>query len=91
MELGLRVSARRKEVDKVAVPNRLKFLRERVNLTQKEVGRIVGVDETTVSKHENGDRALSDTMIREYAKLFKVETHELFINLNKEGEAVGDE
>lgn len=75
----------------MAVPNRLKFLRERVNLTQKEVGRIVGVDETTVSKHENGDRALSDTMIREYAKLFKVETHELFINLNKEGEAVGDE
>lgn len=90
MELGLR-EYRGKEVDKVAVPNRLKFLRERVNLTQKEVGRIVGVDETTVSKHENGDRALSDTMIRGYAKLFKVETHELFINLNKEGEAVGDE
>lgn len=75
----------------MAVPNRIKHFREKINLTQKELGRLVGVDETTVSKHETGDRALSDTMIKEYAKVFKVETHELFLDMNAEGDVAEDE
>ncbi len=66
---------------KAAPPNRLKELREKgVWLTQEEVAAIVGVDVTTVSKHETGGRGLDDKNIIAYAKLYKVRTHELFMD-----------
>lgn len=63
------------------IPNRIKELRERSRLTQEELGKLLGVDATTISKHETGDRALSDDKVMAYAKVFKVSTHEIFVNL----------
>jgi len=74
----------------MAIPNRLAQLRERSRLTQEEVAKIIGIDSTTVSKHESGDRSLSDVMIKEYAKLYKVDTHELFIEPSGEGDVAVD-
>lgn len=39
----------------------------------------MGVDHTTVSKHESGLLPLSEDNIKRYAQLYKVETHELFM------------
>lgn len=59
--------------------NRLKELREGgVRLTLEEVGQLMGLDLTTVSKHESNTRGLSPEQIRLYAKLYKVEPWELF-------------
>ncbi len=65
--------------------NRLRFLREERKLTQEEVSKILGIDHTTVSKHETSSRSLSEDDIQAYAKLFKVNSHEIFISLDEEG------
>lgn len=59
--------------------NRLREYRDRARLTLQEVSIITGIDVTTISKHENGARALTDDAIKKYASLYKVETHELFV------------
>lgn len=58
--------------------NKLKELREKVRLTQTEVAKLLDVHFSTVAKHENGDRGLTGTEIDKYAKLYKVQPHEIF-------------
>lgn len=59
--------------------NNLKNLRTASKLTQKEVAKLIDKDETLVSMHESGTRNLTQNDILAYAKIFKVQTHELFI------------
>lgn len=58
--------------------NRLRELREKSRLTQKEVAKLLDVDHTTVNKHEAGTRGLTSGEIEKYAQVFKVQSHELF-------------
>ena len=70
--------------------NRLRELREARKLTQQEVAKLLDIDHTTVSRHESGSRNLSPEDIQKYARLYKVESYELFINpkdLQEEDEA----
>ena len=70
--------------------NRLRELREARKLTQQEVAKLLDIDHTTVSRHESGSRGLSPEDIQKYARLYKVESYELFIdpkNLQEEDEA----
>lgn len=70
--------------------NRLRELREARKLTQQEVAKLLDIDHTTVSRHESGSRDLSLEDIQKYARLYKVESYELFIDpkdLQGEGEA----
>jgi len=70
--------------------NRLRELREACKLTQQEVAKLLDIDHTTVSRHESGSRSLSPEDIQKYARLYKVESYELFIdpkNLQEEDEA----
>lgn len=60
--------------------NRLRELREARKLTQQEVAKILDIDHTTVSRHESGSRDLSPEDIQKYARLYKVESYELFID-----------
>lgn len=66
--------------DNSAPANRLKELRNRSRLTLEEVGLITGFSVTTISRHENGGRSLSEEAIAKYAALYKVPTHQLFIS-----------
>ncbi len=36
------------------LPNRVREFREKLNMTQEELARIVGMDKTSISKIENG-------------------------------------
>lgn len=65
--------------DNSAPKNRLKELRDRSRLTLEEVSIITGFGVTTISRHENGGRSLSETAIAKYAALYKVPTHQLFM------------
>jgi len=64
-----------------AIPNRLRELRLKSKLTQEEVAKLLDIDHTTVSKHETLQRALGRREAIKYAQLYKVETHELFLEL----------
>ena len=61
--------------------NRLRELREARKLTQQEVAKLLDIDHTTVSRHESGGRGLGPEDIQKYARLYKVESYELFIDL----------
>lgn len=62
----------------MATKNRLKELRDRSRLTLQEVGMITGFSVPTISRHESGERGLSEEAMIKYASLYKVRTHELF-------------
>jgi transcriptional regulator with XRE-family HTH domain len=63
-----------------AMKNRLRELRDRSRLTQQEVSTLTGYTITAISRHENGSRSLSEEAIAKYAALYKVPTHQLFVN-----------
>ena len=60
--------------------NRLKELRDRSRLTLQEVSLITGFGVSTISRHESGGRGLNEDAILKYASLYKVPTHQLFMN-----------
>lgn len=62
----------------LAPENRLVELRDRSRLTQEEVSIITGFAIPTISRHENRTRSMSPDVIRKYAALYKVQSHELF-------------
>lgn len=64
-------------LSKTTIKNRLREYRDRSRLTLQEVSILTGYDVTTISRHESGQRSLSDEAMKKYAALYKVETHEL--------------
>lgn len=69
-----------------APKNRLRELRDRSRLTLEEVAMITGYSVPTISRHENCGRSLSEEAVVKYASLYKVQTHELFLELEGEEE-----
>ena len=61
-----------------APKNRLREFRDRSRLTLDEVSTLTGFSVPTISRHESGDRSLSEEAILKYAALYKVHTYELF-------------
>ena len=72
------------------VKNRLKELRDRSRLTLQEVSLITGFGVSTISRHESGGRGLTEDAILKYATLYKVPTHQLFMNPSEEEENTND-
>lgn len=71
--------------------NRLKFLREERKLTQAEVAKIIDLTHTAVSRHETSNRGLTLELVDAYARLYKVSSAEIFVELPKaEAEAESD-
>jgi transcriptional regulator with XRE-family HTH domain len=61
--------------------NRIKELREqRSRLTQAELAKLLSVDETAVSRWENGTRPLTPVVIEKLSGIFKVSSWELFFD-----------
>lgn len=67
--------------------NRLQELRERGKsrgglwLTVAEVARLREIDVSLVYRHENHQRPLTDDDVTEYAKILKVQSHQIFQGL----------
>jgi transcriptional regulator with XRE-family HTH domain len=58
--------------------NRLRELRDRSRLTLQEVSILTGFSVPTISRHESGERSLSEDAIIKYSNLYKVHSYELF-------------
>lgn len=71
------------------VENRLRHLRERGKrdgglwLTLDEVSKALGYHLSTVSRHENNERSLSEEDVVNYARLYKVRPDQLFKGLTQ--------
>jgi len=60
--------------------NRIRELRLQRKLTQTELGRLLEVDETAVSRWESGARPLTPTVLARLAKVFKCDTWEVLVD-----------
>ena len=58
----------------------LKQLREKNNLTQKEVSEKLGMNKNYISMIENGSRNPSDKMKNELAKIYKCSVVDIFLS-----------
>lgn len=76
-------ASRRKEI----APNNLQQLRERHKakggfyLTLAEMARLMNLDESQVSRHENGLRGMSPDDVKRYARILKVDPLDIFPHL----------
>lgn len=52
--------------------NRLKELRNEMKWTQRHLGTLLNVNDTTISKFETGKASITDAIIKEASKLFNV-------------------
>ncbi|SDL87101.1 Helix-turn-helix [Halarsenatibacter silvermanii] len=51
---------------------RLKKLRKEQNLSQKELGKITGITNSTISSYENGQRSPGKNKLKKFAETFDV-------------------
>ena len=54
--------------------NRLKMLRERENLTVRDLGKLTNISYGSISMMENGDRSITEENLKIFAKFFNVST-----------------
>lgn len=76
--------------DNSAPYNRLRELRDRSRLTLQEVSLLTGISVAAISRHEGRSRTLSEEAIEKYAMVYKVPTHQLFMEPAR-SEAVEDD
>lgn len=60
-------------------PNRLAELRDRRQLSQSDIAKLLGMTAATVNRHERGNRALDGFAIERYAKFYGVSPYEIFV------------
>jgi len=53
----------------------LRGYRYRENLTQADLGNLLGIDQSNISKMERGTRAIGKAIAKKLAKLFKIDYH----------------
>ncbi|ERJ84511.1 DNA-binding helix-turn-helix protein [Peptostreptococcaceae bacterium oral taxon 113 str. W5053] len=66
--------------------NRLKEARNRFNLNQSELGKLVGVSRQTISAIERGDYSPSVSLALKIAKVFSVDVEDIFTYEEDENE-----
>jgi len=59
-------------------------------MTQKNLEKLTGFNQNTVSNHENGNRSLNEDNIRRYAKTLKTTTSYLFEQAKQESSYLVD-
>ena len=62
----------------MALENRLKEHRARMNINQSELGKLAGVSRQTISLIERGDYSPSVTLALKLAKIFHVSVEDIF-------------
>lgn len=60
-------------------PKNLKYLRERKHISRSKLGELVGVNQSTISRWENGEMTPSIDNVEEVAKVLNIELPDLLI------------
>lgn len=60
------------------IGNNIKEFRNRLGLSQDQVADFIGVDRTTITKYESGDREVSLVQLEKFCDLFAIEIEDLF-------------
>ena len=65
----------------IAIGKNMADMRNKFNLTQKEVAQVVGVNVSTYKHYELGDRGTPLSVIRDLATFYKISTNYFFDNM----------
>ena len=57
-------------IDFKKIGEKIKYIREMENMTQADVAKFLGVDQSMISKYENGERTISSDSLNKLATLF---------------------
>ena len=76
---GILVENRRKS--DIAIGKNMADMRNKFNLTQKEIAQVVGVNVSTYKHYELGDRCTPLAVIRDLANFYKISTDYFFENM----------
>lgn len=68
----------------MALENRLKEHRARMNINQSELGKLAGVSRQTISLIERGDYSPSVTLALKLAKIFHVSVEDIFTYIEED-------
>lgn len=68
----------------MALENRLKEHRARLNINQSELGKLAGVSRQTISLIERGDYSPSVTLALKLAKIFNVSVEDIFTYIEED-------
>lgn len=71
-------------LDQVTLAKRLKEARQRSGLTQAEVARLTGLDRSTLSKIETGERKIDSLELHHLSRLYNVSVEELLFDKHEE-------
>ena len=63
--------------------NSLRKLRSEANLTQAELGRLIGVNANTVTQYENGARKPNILLLKKMAEVLHCTTDELLCDVGQ--------
>jgi len=69
---------------KKAFGNRIRSLRNQMNISQEKFALIIGMDRTYYTSVENGKRNIALENILKIAKGFKIKLEELFENIDSD-------
>lgn len=70
----------------MALVNRVKEHRARLNVNQAELGKMAGVSRQTISLIERGDYSPSVALALKLAQIFRVPVEEIFFLAEEEGD-----
>lgn len=68
----------------VRYPNRLREIREKLDISQSEAARRMGMPVSTLNRHEKENRHLDAFSIERYSRFYKVDPYELFVPVGYE-------
>lgn len=71
---------KRKPMD-ITIGSNMSKLRKQLNLTQREICSVVGVNASTYKHYELGDRMVPISILQDLAKFYKVSTNYFFENM----------
>lgn len=78
-------------INMVRYPNRLRELREAADLSQAAAARALAMSQSTLNRHEQGNRDIDAVAIERYARFYQVANYELFVPSDHELEYSTDE
>lgn len=72
------------------LPNNIKHLREKANITQEELANRIGVSRTHMNKMENGKKKITMTNALRLAEIFNVTLNDIFLTSSGQNDNKGE-
>lgn len=64
------------------IRNNFKILRQKINITQEQMAEYLGLEQSSISKYESGERTISEGNLEKACLLFGVHINDIHSNID---------